>query len=258
MYFNVTNWRRGLSYMANHAKAWPALTSMSLRNELRYTDNSTSANATYGWQTWYEDVVPAADGINAANPTPLIFFSGLNYDTELGSVTEASDLGNGSHFLLSDFSYADKIVFELHNYENSATSCSGIDSTLYNGGYNAMDTSADTTAVNIAPVVMTEFGFAQDNSTYLLPYSQCIREYLTGLSGGPGGWMQWVIAGSYYIRSGVQDVDETWGEVQLVPLTMSSHANFATGLLSHDWSTWRSSDAALNYTQAFVNETLGI
>ncbi|KAL1302841.1 hypothetical protein AAFC00_003173 [Neodothiora populina] len=238
LYFNVANWQRGLAYMADHIKSWPALTSMSLRNELRFTDVSDSANATYDWTTWHENVVPAANGINAANPDTLIFFSGLGYDTQMAPVVEASDLGNGSRFLLSDFSYADKIVFELHNYDSSATSCSQINSDLYDNGYNAMDTSNTSTAVNIAPVVLTEFGFMQDNSTYLKPYAQCIKEYLTGLDGGPGGWMQWDFSGSYYIREGTQDMDETWG------------------LTTHDWSDWRSA-AALDFTEVFVDETLG-
>lgn len=208
--------------MATHAASWPALTSMSLRNELRYTDNSTTANATYNWQDWYENVVPAANGINAANPSPLIFFSGLNYDTQLAPVVQGADLGNGSTFRLSDFSYADKIVFELHNYDNSATGCDEITSALYDQGYDAMD--ANATAANVAPVVLTEFGFQQDNATYLMPYAQCIKEYLTGLPGGPGGWMQWVISGSYYIRTGTQDQDESWGTllIFLFPSTSSS------------------------------------
>lgn len=155
---------------------------------------------------------PAANGINAANPDPLIFLSGLNFDTTLAPITAGTDLGNGTRFRLCDFPYADKLVFELHDYQNSASSCSAITPGLYSGGYNAMDTSSNTTAANTAPVVLTEFGFAQDNSTYLLPYSQCIKSYLTQFPGGPGGWMQWVIAGSYYIREGTQDFEETWGE----------------------------------------------
>ena len=38
----------------------------------------------------------------------------------------------------------------------------------------------------------------------------------------------WVLAGSYYIRSGVQDSDETWG------------------LFNHDWSAWRNESAVEN------------
>jgi hypothetical protein len=34
-YFDVANWKRGLNYMAEHGKNWPALVSIGLRNELR-------------------------------------------------------------------------------------------------------------------------------------------------------------------------------------------------------------------------------
>lgn len=220
--------------MASHAKSWPALTSISLRNELRSTDNGTSSTASYDFQSWYANMLPAADGINAANCDPLIFFSGLNYDTQLATIVNGDNIGNGTKFSLDDIKYKDKVVWELHNYANSATNCDDIKGSLRNQGYNAMESSNVT---NRAPVVLTEFGFAQSTDSTSV-YAQCIKEYLTGLPGGPGGWMQWVIAGSYYIREGSQDLDESWG------------------LLTHDWSSWRSETAALNYTKAFVEETL--
>ncbi|KAI5255667.1 putative endoglucanase E1 [Aureobasidium subglaciale] len=229
-YFNVANWKRGLAYMSSHAKSWPAFTSMSLRNELRTTSNGTGDN----WVSWYENMVPAADGINAANPAPLIFFSGLNYDTQLATIVNGKDIGNGTTFSLDNYSYKDKIVWELHNYANSATNCNDIKGGLRNQGYNAMEGSAS--AVNKAPVVLTEFGFDQNTGSSSV-YAQCIKEYLTTLPGGPGGWMQWVISGSYYIREGAQDKDETWG------------------LLNHDWSDWRNQTAS-DYTKSFVEKTL--
>ncbi|KAI5205944.1 glycoside hydrolase family 5 protein [Aureobasidium subglaciale EXF-2481] len=229
-YFNVANWKRGLAYMSSHAKSWPAFTSMSLRNELRTTSNGTGDN----WVSWYENMVPAADGINAANPAPLIFFSGLNYDTQLATIVNGKDIGNGTTFSLDNYSYKDKIVWELHNYANSATNCNDIKGSLRNQGYNAMEGSAS--AVNKAPVVLTEFGFDQNTGSSSV-YAQCIKEYLTTLPGGPGGWMQWVISGSYYIREGAQDKDETWG------------------LLNHDWSDWRNQTAS-DYTKSFVEKTL--
>lgn len=195
--------------MASHAKAWPAFTSMSLRNELRSTDNSTADTAPYDWENWYANMVPAADAINAANPDPLIFYSGLDYDTQLSTIVNGNDIGNGTSFSLDDYSYKDKIVWELHNYANSAAECDSISSSLYDQGYNAMDPAANVT--NRAPVVLTEFGFDQRTDSTSV-YAACIRSYLTSLPGGPGGWMQWVISGSYYIRSGSQDYDETWGE----------------------------------------------
>jgi hypothetical protein len=56
--------------MASHASSWPAFTSMSLRNELRSTANGTGDD----WESWYENMIPAAKGIYKANTSPLIFF----------------------------------------------------------------------------------------------------------------------------------------------------------------------------------------
>jgi hypothetical protein len=229
-YFNVSSWKRGLAFMASHASSWPAFTSISLRNELRTTANGSGDN----WQSWYENMIPAADGINKANPSPLIFFSGLNYDTQLGVIVNGQDIGNGTSFSLAAHPYAKKIIWELHNYANSATNCNDIKGSLRNQGYNAMENAA--TAVNKAPVVLTEFGFDQNGGEQSV-YAQCIKQYLTSLPGGPGGWMQWVVSGSYYIREGGQDRDESWG------------------LLNHDWSGWRNK-TAVEYTKSFVKETL--
>lgn len=108
-------------------------------------------------------MIAAADAINQANPDPLIFFSGLGFDVDLGNVTKGRDLGNGQIFDISSFSYADKVVFELHNYQNSLSDsdCTNFGNGLYSSGYDAMDTSSTTTAKNIAPVVLTEFGKMQ-------------------------------------------------------------------------------------------------
>lgn len=84
--FNTDNWKRGLAYMADHAKSWPAFVSTALRNELRDPGENSPVQAKYGWQDWYPNIVAAANGINAANPDPLIFFSGLNFDTDLRNV----------------------------------------------------------------------------------------------------------------------------------------------------------------------------
>lgn len=238
--------------MAEHAAQWPAFVSTALRNELRDPGEDSPVYANYGWKDWYPNVVAAADGINAANTDPLIFFSGLNFDTDLRNVTREIDLGGGEVFDIDSFSYANKIVFELHNYNNGYEGdCGSFGSGLYNNGYDAMDTSSTT---NVAPVVMTEFGFPQDDSTYQSPYPDCIKQYLTSIK---GGWMQWVglsipallllqtlanrhqvISGSYYTRQGTQDYDETWG------------------LLSHDWSDWRSQAAIDGFTKPFVEATL--
>ncbi|ERS98824.1 hypothetical protein HMPREF1624_04014 [Sporothrix schenckii ATCC 58251] len=223
--FDVAKWVRGLSYMATHAGGghWPNLVSMSLRNEPRSPDGKGSASAaakkTYNWQGWYRYVRQGADAIHAANPDVLIFLSGLGYDTDLSAVTRGSALSPGSaKFSLGDFTgYGNKIVLELHNYQNSATSCSSLESGLASSGFSAMTSTSSSSGLQI-PVLMTEFGFQMDASTYKGVYATCLASYLPRIH---AGWTIWVLSGSYYIRSGKQDFDETWG------------------LLNHDWSAWR-------------------
>lgn len=206
--------------------------SMALRNEPREpTSNPTLDAASYNWESWYTNIKLGTAAIHTANPTPLIFLSGLSFDTFLTPVVQGTALtpGNGT-FTPSDFSgYTNKLVLELHNYANSATSCSSLESSLYTDGFQALTSSA----VNKFPVLLTEFGFAQDTTTWQTVYPTCLASYLPAQK---AGWFIWVLAGSYYIRSGTQDYDESWG------------------LLTHDWTTWRSpSYVSGNLTQMVKN-----
>ncbi|KAL2837556.1 glycoside hydrolase superfamily [Aspergillus pseudoustus] len=220
-YFNVDNWKRGLEYMAAHAGAsWPALTAIGLRNELRQPATA-NADFPYNWETWYAQMTDAAARVNAANPHALIFLSGLNYDTTLSPIPTGADLGSGSTFNLSSFAFADKLVLELHNYQTTATNCADITGGLYNGGFNALDADNDD-VVNVMPVVLTEFGFAQDETTWEGVYASCLRSWIPEQQ---AGWIVWTISGSYYLRSGTQDMDDTWG------------------ILDHTWSDWRNPEA---------------
>lgn len=191
--------------------------SLGLRNELR-KPTTTGSSLPYTWATWYTQVVAAANTVNAANPDILIFLSGLDYDTKLTPIPSAEDLGNGQTFFLTDFKYANKLVLELHNYQNSATACSSIESGLWNAGFRA----TWPTVVNRMPVVLTEFGFSQSDSSYNGVYATCLKKLMPQWK---TGWIVWVISGSYYIRSDTQDYEESWG------------------LLNHGWSDWRNTDA---------------
>jgi hypothetical protein len=220
-YFSVANWTRGLTYMANHGKSWTSLTSMALRNELRTPDDdSTLSKNSYNWQDWYKYIKQGTTAINSANKDVLIFLSGLSFDTFMTPVVQGTALTPGSgKYNSADFSgYTNKLVIEIHNYANDATDCSSLQKTLYSDGFQALHPE-DKGAVNVFPVALTEFGFQQDATTWKGVYATCIASYL---SAQKASWFIWVIAGSYYIRSGTQDYEESWG------------------LLSHDWSTWRS------------------
>jgi hypothetical protein len=196
--------------LTGKAKKWPNFVSIGLRNELREPSTSNTQYP-YNWGTWYTQMTTAAKRVNAANPNALIFLSGLNYDTTLAPIPTASDLGNGVKFRLSDFSFANKLVLELHNYDTSATSCSALSGALWNAGFKAQN-SSDPSIVNPMPVVLTEFGFLQDSTTWKNVYASCLRTWIPEQQ---AGWITWVIAGSYYIRQGNQDMDETWGKNDL-------------------------------------------
>ncbi|KAK1760309.1 glycoside hydrolase superfamily [Echria macrotheca] len=233
-YFDTGNWTRGLAYMANHAKSWTALTAMSLRNEPREpTNNAALSKSSYNWQGWYGFVKQGANAIHNANADVLIFLSGLSFDTTLTPVVQGTALTPGTaKFSLSDFpGYANKLVLELHNYETSTTSCSTLRGNLDRNGFNALS----GTTPNVFPVMLTEFGFQMDATTWKNTYSTCLASYLPEKK---AGWMIWVLAGSYYIRSGRQDYDENWG------------------LLNHDWSAWRSPSYVNGALMTMVKNTL--
>ncbi|RDW87893.1 putative beta-galactanase protein [Coleophoma crateriformis] len=220
-HFDVGNWTRGLSYMANHGLSWPNLMSMSLRNELRPTlDSLVATTLYYNWGTWYTNVKLGADAINAANPKVLIFLSGLLSDTYLTpAVDEAWLLPSFSTFNKHDFAAPNKLVWELHNYDlisAEAVTCSELQTILHLAGFSTLTSDNEKTAL---PMVMTEWGFDQDDTTYEGVYATCLVDYLPAQQ---VGWMIWVIGGSHYIREGTQDSDETYG------------------MLNHEWSDWRS------------------
>ncbi|KAK3312888.1 glycoside hydrolase family 5 protein [Apodospora peruviana] len=233
-YFSSANWTRGLAYMAEHAKSWPAFTSIGLRNEPREpTSNAQLSRSTYNWQTWYTYMKQGAAAVHAANPDTLIFLSGMNYDTTLTPVVRGTALTPGSgKFSLDDFpGYANKLVLELHNYENSASNCNSLQSNLRNNGFEAMSASA----VNKFPVMLTEFGFQMDASEWKKVYATCLASFVAKEK---AGWFIWVVAGSYYIRSGIQDYDEGWG------------------LFNRDWSAWRSPSYINGALLTMVKDTL--
>jgi len=158
-------------------------------------------------------MIPAAEAVHGNNSDALIFFSGLNYDTD-NSFFIQNQTWNGATFTPASYDFQDKIVYEIHNYQNSASSCDDIRPGLYNNAYCAMNLS-DPACPNYGPTVLTEFGFDQTDGSYTKPYAQCISSIVTEQPGGPGGWMQWALGGSYYIRSGIQDYEETWGKYSL-------------------------------------------
>lgn len=191
-------------------KTWSNLMSMSLRNELRIPlDNVTFASTAYSWEHWYTNIKKGSDAIHNANADVLIFLSGLDSDQDLSPVVNATALTPGSAtFNRDDFSgYANKLVLELHAYDNIAgpgpSDCNFVQDKLSNAGFKALTDQAK----NQFPMVLTEFGLEQNGTAAHDPYISCLLEYVPSVN---AGWMIWQLGGSYYIREGTQDRDESW------------------------------------------------
>jgi hypothetical protein len=224
---------------------------VGLRNELRSPDNNpTLKSKAYKWSDWYDFVKSCAAGISSANPQLLIFLSGLGFDTDLSPIPTGGDLGNGKIFRKTDFA-KDKVVLELHNYQNKVNDCSSIRGGMIKGGWNALNAS-NPTVKNVFPVVMTEFGFEQDSKTAATVYATCLKDFFIA---NQAGWMYWVLAGSYYNRQNKHDSDEKWGEFRLAICPMPL-IQVSPGMLSHDWSDWRSPSVIKTYFKPMIQGTM--
>lgn len=182
---------------------------MSLRNELRGPADSKINDGKYNWKVWYDNMVPAAGDLHTANKDVLILFSGLDFDNTLKEVVEGTNLGGGTVFKPGNFTFANKVVFELHNYERNVVSCDALTSGLIDHGYSTLGGKV----ANTVPMIMTEFGFPQEESSRTSTYATCLLKFLTEQK---GGWFVWAIAGSYYIRQTQLDDDEDWGTFSLL------------------------------------------
>ncbi|KAL8946062.1 MAG: hypothetical protein Q9183_007959 [Haloplaca sp. 2 TL-2023] len=209
---------------------------MALRNELR-DDNGFLWTAKWiTWDNWYGNMTDGAAAVHAANPDLLIYFSGMNFDEELRDIFTRDGALAEKGLAFSTLPYVDKIVLEVHNYDMTGTDTdceSKLEELTYNA-FLAQDESSPE-IIRPYPVVMTEWGHAQNEAGYASVYSTCLRDILPQQQ---VSWMVWVLGGSYYIRQGVQDYDETWG------------------LLDHTWKNWRCPECIASGLQPMVANTL--
>lgn len=259
--FPVANWTRALEYVANFVKAHKSVVSMSLRNEVRESHNRT---LDYGWATLVGNFTHGSDIIHRSNPDLLITWSGLNYDTDLSALTAGTNYMTAPcykcdyakdkyrlparYFNISEHAWADKLVWELHAYDTAhdidTDDCEIFQAEMYRNGFNALGipkpkacniTQDCPDAVNMAPIVFTEFGSAQDPTIYNSTLQTCLRKILTEYD---ISWAMWGLAGSYRTRSGIQGYEDSWA------------------LTNYNWSDWRSPGIVQNWWKPYVYETL--
>ncbi|KAH7183333.1 glycoside hydrolase superfamily [Fusarium flagelliforme] len=238
--FDTEKWVRGGAYMAAHAKKWPAKVSQSLRNEPREpTNNAKLKEESYHWSDLYKYMRQGADAVHEADPEAIIVISGMNYDTYVTPLYSGEKMEpRGEVFNRDDFKgYGkDKLVLEIHTYENKGTSCPSLRYNLYNKGFQAMNES-DPNVAEVFPVMLTEFGQAMNGPDYetAKTYVSCLSEYLPEIQ---ASWFIWVIVGRYYTRQGTQEFDDSWG------------------MKKPDWSGWRNDEYIETYLKPQIEGTL--
>jgi hypothetical protein len=183
---------------------------MGLRNELRPALTGAPNLHPYTWSTWKTYMTAAASAIYSANPDVLIYFSGLEADFNIEPAVGGSTLLDpGFSFNVASYEWAHKLVFEMHEYdENISSSCPIYEAILESFGADATTKSGG----NRAPLVISEWGHDETDASnsWQSAYSQCLTQFIVQKQ---LGWMVWVMAGSYYIRSGTQDSDESYGKL---------------------------------------------
>lgn len=183
---------------------------MGLRNELRLPTTGASTIEPYTWSTWKTQMTAAASAIHSANPDVLIYFSGLDSDFNIEPAVGGSAIQDPAFsFNVADYEWSDKFVFEMHEYnEGLSNSCAVYEAVL--NGFGADATTKTGSGANRAPLVISEWGYAQSDGSgaYNSAYATCLRDFMAERQ---FGWMLWVLGGSYYIREGIQNYDETYG-----------------------------------------------
>jgi endoglucanase len=197
-FFDVEQWITGLQYMTRKTIDRPYVIAMSLRNELRGLRQNRS--------DWYHYVLRGIrEAISLLNPRLLIVISGLDYDLNLKFVQTRSIQELVPHAIRK------QIVYEAHWYSWSnyghSTDCDKMQAGIYDAWAFLLELNRTYTA----PMWLTEFGTNVDQFTGNDPFIDCVRDFLRQTLTSNVSWSYWVLAGSYYLRSGIVESHEAFG-----------------------------------------------
>lgn len=271
--FDVNKWHRGLRYMANWAKNHTNIVSMSLRNELRKSaiEPNLEYNWKTWWGNISEaaeiihstnpDLLITISGLDydidlsaLTGQTNLLDAPYVNKDMD--NITNAESMpAMYADIESTKFGKAKKAVLELHAYKMSTyyqdhlEDCGAIQAGLYRFGFNALGKSARPQACSnsagfsdpyscpdakvLLPVLLTEFGDAQDSGYANVTMQKCLRDFTTR---NKIGWAHWALAGSYRIRQNVGFFNDTWG------------------LTNPTWTEYQSKDTVDNYFRPWIQD----
>jgi len=218
-YFNVSNWERGLQFMASRYKENPSVVGYSLRNELRDSKDYT---------TWHTRMTEAGKLVHQANENALVIISGLNYDIDL------------SNLLAAPIDTMDsKLVHEFHWYswDFGNWTINGACGNVTEGLKTSSTFLLEPGRPYSRPLLLTEFGVNLDtfgNSPTDDSFLDCVIKLLSETR---IGFAVWGLQGSYYVHSGKFDYEESYG------------------LLRRDWAHIRSDGFIRRLSPLFEDES---
>ncbi|PWY97753.1 glycoside hydrolase [Testicularia cyperi] len=270
--FDVANWKRGHAYMANWARKHSNIVSMSLRNELRKSaERNLDYNWVTWWGNVTEaaENIHATNSDLLITVSGLDYDIDLNAVTVKSNLVTAEHVASDVDVIpnptqvkpvyadlqQTKFGKANKAVLELHAYKMSSfysshlEDCGAIQAGMYKFGFNALGKSARPSSCSSTsnwsdpyacpdakvslPVLLTEFGDAQDSNYKSNTMNKCLRDFTTK---NKIGWAHWALAGSYRVREGITFNNDTWG------------------LTTPTWNAFQSQDAVDNFFRPWISD----
>ncbi|KKA28137.1 hypothetical protein TD95_000974 [Thielaviopsis punctulata] len=215
-FFDPAAWLAGLQATAVWARNQTGVVGMALRNEPR----TSGLQALWAGWSWYQRMQQAAEAVHALNSDVLVIVAGVKGATDLALLIWG---------LFDTGAWHDKNVWEAHDYSFTSStpdifgSC-GIQKMEYGALYGFVLVQDRKCT---GPLFVSEFGvdFGKEGtiSDADQRYLSCLVEYLEE---NDADWALWTLQGSYYVRDGEIDREETWG------------------VLDAAWVDWRDADFA--------------
>jgi hypothetical protein len=213
-FFKTQDWLAGLQAVAAWAQSHPGVVALSLRNELR----AFLLQDLNGRADWYKYMKQAGDLVHQTHPDVLVIVGGPQSATDLLHIRTGQ--------MLDTSGWPGKHVWEMHAYSFTVTFPDAFKNCdIVKTQYGLMDGFVlEQGKPYTGPLILSEFGVGmqggefdglneQDNR-----YLECLVSYMQN---NDAEWAVWAIQGSYYVRQGVVDHDETWG------------------LMDYEWKGWR-------------------
>ncbi|XP_047306706.1 glycosyl hydrolase 5 family protein-like [Impatiens glandulifera] len=195
--FDVTEWGMGLTMVARKYKGNPTVVGMSMRNELRGSRQNEN--------DWYDYMQQGANAIHYVNPDMLIIVSGLQYNSNL-------EFLKGRPF---GANVDKKLVFEAHWYPFGESQESWLNKTneFCGSKIGLFFSKSGFLLDNGIPLFLSEFGTDQRGGDEMgNRYLNCL---ISVLAEKDLDWGWWALQGSYMLREGVTNMEESYGMMDL-------------------------------------------